>query len=122
MAAAEALGLEADDAALSATSSALALSLGGAQAARAAAFSEPGGGLAATPVTATFQVLYMIGWSPAESQQVPDKRGSATRNLSEIAITSSSPSASAGAVASSSSSAEAEEEGEEGDEPASLEK
>lgn len=35
-------------------------------------------------VPATFQVIYMIGWSPHESQQVPLRRGSAQRSLKEL--------------------------------------
>ena len=94
-AAAEAVGLDPGDPALEARSSALALAGGaGVAGAKAAALSEPGGGLADTPVTASFQVIHMIGWAPAATQQTPDKRGSATRSLSEISITSSSPSSS----------------------------
>eukprot|EP00004_Rigifila_ramosa_P021657 TRINITY_DN5801_c0_g1_i3.p1 TRINITY_DN5801_c0_g1~~TRINITY_DN5801_c0_g1_i3.p1 ORF type:complete len:173 (-),score=44.60 TRINITY_DN5801_c0_g1_i3:10-528(-) len=32
-------------------------------------------------IPATFQVLYMIGWKPHESQQQPKKRGTATASL-----------------------------------------
>lgn len=35
-------------------------------------------------VPATFQVIYMIGWSPHESQQRPLRRGSAQRSMKEI--------------------------------------
>lgn len=34
-------------------------------------------------VTATFQILYMTGWHPHESQQKPLKRGSATMRLAD---------------------------------------
>lgn len=40
--------------------------------------------LSEIPVQATFQVTYMIGWAPHESQQRPDRRGSAKRSLTEI--------------------------------------
>lgn len=40
-------------------------------------------------IPATFQVIYMIGWAPHESQQRADKRGTASRSLSEISVTSS---------------------------------
>lgn len=35
-------------------------------------------------VPATFQVIYMIGWSPDASQQKPLRRGSAQRSLKEL--------------------------------------
>lgn len=35
-------------------------------------------------VPATFQVIYMIGWSPHESQKQPARRGSAQRSMKEI--------------------------------------
>ncbi|MFT6559415.1 methyltransferase domain-containing protein [Sneathiella sp.] len=35
-------------------------------------------------IPATFQIIYLTGWSPHESQQVPLKRGSATTSLTEI--------------------------------------
>ncbi|KAF2069972.1 hypothetical protein CYY_008710 [Polysphondylium violaceum] len=35
-------------------------------------------------IPATFQVIYLIGWSPHESQQKPKARGSATKHFSEL--------------------------------------
>ncbi|CAI5717330.1 unnamed protein product [Peronospora farinosa] len=35
-------------------------------------------------VPATFQVIYLIGWSPHESQQKPLRRGSAQHSLKEL--------------------------------------
>jgi NADH dehydrogenase [ubiquinone] 1 alpha subcomplex assembly factor 5 len=35
-------------------------------------------------VEATFQVLYMTGWSPGEGQQVASERGSAGVSLSQL--------------------------------------
>ena len=35
-------------------------------------------------VPATFQVIYMIGWKPHETQARPKRRGSATRSLKEL--------------------------------------
>ena len=35
-------------------------------------------------VKASFQVIYMIGWSPHESQPTPKRRGSATHSLSSL--------------------------------------
>lgn len=40
-------------------------------------------------VPATFQVLYGIGWAPAESQPQPLARGSAQRSLKEVGTLSS---------------------------------
>eukprot|EP01132_Coremiostelium_polycephalum_P008452 gene8452-10383_t len=37
-------------------------------------------------VPATFQVIFLIGWSPHESQSKPKPRGSATKHLSEIGL------------------------------------
>jgi len=35
-------------------------------------------------VTASYQVIYMAGWSPAPSQPKPKPRGSATRSLADL--------------------------------------
>jgi len=35
-------------------------------------------------VIATYQIIYMIGWSPHASQQQPRARGSAQMNLGEV--------------------------------------
>ena len=35
-------------------------------------------------VPATFQIIYMIGWSPAPTQPKPLKRGSAKQNLKDV--------------------------------------
>ncbi|KAJ8394105.1 hypothetical protein AAFF_G00049100 [Aldrovandia affinis] len=35
-------------------------------------------------VPATFQILYMIGWKPHESQAKPLRRGSATASFEEL--------------------------------------
>eukprot|EP00192_Tetraselmis_astigmatica_P024956 CAMPEP_0117695686 /NCGR_PEP_ID=MMETSP0804-20121206/28272_1 /TAXON_ID=1074897 /ORGANISM="Tetraselmis astigmatica, Strain CCMP880" /LENGTH=187 /DNA_ID=CAMNT_0005509775 /DNA_START=306 /DNA_END=869 /DNA_ORIENTATION=+ len=35
-------------------------------------------------ITATFQVVYMAGWSPHPSQQKPKQRGSATASLADL--------------------------------------
>lgn len=35
-------------------------------------------------IPATFQIIYMIGWSPHESQPKPLKRGSAKHSLKDI--------------------------------------
>ncbi|XP_017260764.1 arginine-hydroxylase NDUFAF5, mitochondrial-like [Kryptolebias marmoratus] len=35
-------------------------------------------------VPATFQILYMIGWKPHESQAKPLKRGSATASFGDL--------------------------------------
>lgn len=42
-------------------------------------FGQPDG-----TVPATFQVIYLIGWSPHESQQKPLRRGSAQHSLKEL--------------------------------------
>ncbi|POM77718.1 Hypothetical protein PHPALM_4851, partial [Phytophthora palmivora] len=42
-------------------------------------FGQPDGS-----VPATFQVIYLIGWSPHESQQKPLRRGSAQHSLKEL--------------------------------------
>lgn len=41
-------------------------------------------GLEDGTVPATFQVIYMIGWSPDTSQPKPCKRGSQTKSLKDI--------------------------------------
>lgn len=41
-------------------------------------------GLEDGSVTATFQVIYMIGWSPDDSQPKPCQRGSASRSLRDL--------------------------------------
>ena len=43
-------------------------------------------------VEATVQVIFGIGWTPHESQQKPDERGSATRKIGDITVDKSSPS------------------------------
>ncbi|KAL3689124.1 hypothetical protein R1sor_015433 [Riccia sorocarpa] len=35
-------------------------------------------------IPATFQVIYMVGWSPASNQQAPKRRGSATVSLHDL--------------------------------------
>ncbi|KAN0023360.1 hypothetical protein ACTFIU_011530 [Dictyostelium citrinum] len=40
-------------------------------------------------IPATFQIIYLIGWAPHESQQKPLQRGSAKKHFSEISGTSS---------------------------------
>lgn len=40
-----------------------------------------------TTISATFEVIYMIGWAPHESQQQPNKRGSASKSMKDISIT-----------------------------------
>ncbi|EGC35120.1 hypothetical protein DICPUDRAFT_97998 [Dictyostelium purpureum] len=35
-------------------------------------------------IPATFQIIFLIGWAPHESQQKPKARGSATRHFSEL--------------------------------------
>lgn len=45
----------------------------------------------ASSIPASFQVIYMIGWAPHSSQQKADKRGTATRKLSEISVTHTKP-------------------------------
>jgi NADH dehydrogenase [ubiquinone] 1 alpha subcomplex assembly factor 5 len=45
----------------------------------------------APSVPASFQVIYMIGWAPHSTQQRADKRGTATRKLTEISITNTKP-------------------------------
>jgi len=42
-------------------------------------------------VPASFQVIYMIGWAPHSTQQRADKRGTATRKLTEISVTNTKP-------------------------------
>ena len=42
-------------------------------------FSEPDG-----RILASFEVIFLIGWSPHDSQQKPQRRGSATTNLAEF--------------------------------------
>ncbi len=42
-------------------------------------FSEPDG-----RIRATFEIIFLLGWAPHDSQPKPLPRGSATRNLSEI--------------------------------------
>ena len=49
-------------------------------------FSEPDG-----RVTATFQVLYLAGWSPHESQQKPMQPGSAQARLADALRTEERP-------------------------------
>jgi NADH dehydrogenase [ubiquinone] 1 alpha subcomplex assembly factor 5 len=43
-------------------------------------------------IEATVQVIFGIGWTPHESQQKPDERGSATRKIGDIVVDKSSPS------------------------------
>jgi NADH dehydrogenase [ubiquinone] 1 alpha subcomplex assembly factor 5 len=43
-------------------------------------------------VEATVQVIFGIGWTPHESQQKPDERGSATRKIGDITVDKSSSS------------------------------
>lgn len=43
-------------------------------------------------VEATVQVIFGIGWTPHESQQQPDARGSATKKIGEIVVDKSSSS------------------------------
>lgn len=35
-------------------------------------------------VTASFEIIFMIGWAPHHSQQQPQKRGSAKASLADI--------------------------------------
>ena len=37
-------------------------------------------------IQASFQVIYFIGWSPHESQQVPLQRGTATASLKDLGL------------------------------------
>lgn len=45
-------------------------------------FAEPDG-----RITATFEIIFLIGWAPHESQQKPLKRGSATARLADVLST-----------------------------------
>jgi NADH dehydrogenase [ubiquinone] 1 alpha subcomplex assembly factor 5 len=41
-------------------------------------------GLEDGSVVATFEVIYVIGWKPDESQPKPCQRGSATKSIKDI--------------------------------------
>eukprot|EP00903_Cladosiphon_okamuranus_P019407 g17843.t1 len=42
-------------------------------------------------IEATFQVVYMIGWAPHESQPQPKRRGSGQARIGDVTITETSP-------------------------------
>ena len=64
--------------------------------AAAAAYAEVYGDENGIP--ASFQIIYLTGWSPHESQQRPLSRGSATVSLKDLNLPDFSPSSSGGAV------------------------
>ncbi|CAM9587522.1 unnamed protein product [Ascophyllum nodosum] len=42
-------------------------------------------------VQATFQIVYMIGWAPHESQPQPKRRGSGKARIGDVTVTQSNP-------------------------------
>jgi NADH dehydrogenase [ubiquinone] 1 alpha subcomplex assembly factor 5 len=43
--------------------------------------------LSSVNISATFEVIYMIGWAPHESQQRPNRRGTAVKSMKDISVT-----------------------------------
>lgn len=53
--------------------------------ASAAAYHAMFGSGDGTSVPATYEVIYMAGWSPSDEQQAPKRRGTATVSFADLA-------------------------------------